>query len=205
VPLTLPYARLNLRRNPFGELGRDERAALAVVEVGDLAERLERPGIAVQLLGGSGCGKTTWLLALRRRFAAAPFVKVVEGVRTRVPRGHPVFVDDAHLLPPARRRRLLRRRASFVLTTHVDLEPELQRCGLEPLTVRPAATQGAERLERAFALRVEAARRGPGPLPRVPRSAVEELARRFGDDVRSMEQELYHAFVALEEVRDVEV
>jgi len=205
VPVTLPYARLNLRRNPFGELGPEERAAIAVVEADGLAERLQKPGLAVQILGGCGCGKTTWLLALLRGFPGAPFVKVVEGVRTALPAGHPLFVDDAHLLPPTRRRRLFGRRASFVLTTHVDLAAEIERCGLAAFTVRPAETQDVERLERAFALRVEAARRDSGPLPRVPRAMVEELVRRFGSDVRSMEHCLYHAFVTLGGVRDVEV
>lgn len=203
--LTLPYARLNLRRNPFGELEPEERAELAVTGVEGLAERLRRPGVAVQLLGDSGCGKTTHLLALRRRFLDAPFVKVIQGVRTRVPAGYPVFVDDAHLLPPAQRLRLFRRSASFVLTTHRDLSAELERRGLEPVVVRPAETLDAQRLERLVHLRIEAARRGPGRVPRVPRAAVEELLRRHGDDVRSMEQVLYGAFVDLKECGDVEL
>lgn len=203
--LTLPYARLNLRRNPFGELEPEERARLAVTAVDGIAKRLRRPGLAVQLLGGPGCGKTTHLLALLRRFVGAPFVKVFEGVQVRIPRGHPLFLDDAHLLPAARLRRALRRPASFVLTSHVDLAAEIERCGLEALTVGPAEAHDADLLGRVFAVRVEAARRGPGPLPRVPRAAVEELVRRFGSDVRSMEHCLYRAFVTLGGVRDVEV
>ena len=205
MALTLPYAHLNLRRNPFGELEPEERAELAVTEVVDLAERLRRPGVAVQLLGGSGCGKTTHLLALRRRFRGAPFVKVIQGVRTRVPAGNPVFVDDVHLLPPTCRRRLFRRPVSFALTTHCDLSADLVRCGLEPLVVRPAEALDADRLERLVHLRIEAARRGSGPLPRVTRAAAEKLLGRHGHDVRSMEQMLYGAFVELKERGDVEV
>lgn len=205
MALTLPYACLNLRRNPFGELEPEERAVLAVTEVVDLAERLRRPGVAVQLLGSSGCGKTTHLLALRRRFRDAPFVKVIQGVRTRVPAGHPVFVDDAHLLQPACRRRLFRRPASFALTTHYDLSADLVGCGLEPVVVRPAEALDADRLERLVHLRIEAARRGFGPLPRVTRAAVEKLLSRHGDDVRSMEQVLYGAFADLKECGDVDV
>lgn len=203
--LTLPYAHLNLRRNPYGELAAETRARVAVVEVGDLAERLRCPGVVVQLLGDSGCGKTTHLLALYLRFPGAPFVTALEGVRSRVPQGHPLFVDDVHLLPRRQRLRLFRRPVSFVVTTHRDLTPEVEDCGLQTRLVRPAEGLDADRLERLLNLRVEAARRGAGPLPRVPRGAAEELLRRFGHDVRGMERVLYDAFASLKECGDAQV
>ncbi|MEW6364974.1 MAG: hypothetical protein AB1714_10080 [Acidobacteriota bacterium] len=205
VPLTLPYAHLNLRRNPFGELERAERAELAEVEVDELVECVRRPGVAVQLLGGSGCGKTTHLLAIHRRFASAPYVKVIDGTRARVPFGHPVHVDDAHLLASSERRRLLHRPASFVLTTQCDLSEEIARSGLRSVVVRPHQLLSADLLERVFARRVEAARRGPGPVPRLARSTVEALIERWGPDVRSMERALYEALARLEECGYVRV
>jgi hypothetical protein len=205
LPPSLPYAHLNLRRNPFGELEAEERAELAVAEVGSLVARVRRPGAAVQLLGPSGSGKTTWLLAIRRHFPGAPFVKVHERVRTRVPSGHPLFVDDAHLLPPRQRRRLLSRPISFILCTHLDLAQELAALGLEAVTVTPGGSLSAELLEVAFARRVEAARRGPGAVPRVPRTTVERLLAGCGGDVRSMELALYQAVVRLRECGDVQV
>ena len=61
----LAFAHLNLRRNPFGEPLRAERGELAVADrsmLEEWVERLQRPGFAVQFLGGCGRGKTTHLL-----------------------------------------------------------------------------------------------------------------------------------------------
>jgi hypothetical protein len=205
VPDALPYARLNLRRNPFGELDLATRAGLAVAEVRPLAAALVEPGHVVQFLGESGRGKTTLLVALRSRFPAAPYVKIPVTGRARLPRGHPLFVDDAQLLSPRRLRRLFGRRASFAITSHVDLSVEGEQPGLRWTTVRPAEHLDEETLARIFGLRVEAARRAPGPVPRVPRETVEKLIGFHGEDVRAMELTLYEAIQRLREVGNVEV
>jgi len=67
-PIALPFAHLNLRRNPFGELDLSQRAALAVVDVDRFVRRLAQPGYAVQFTGDRGRGKTTHLLAILRHF-----------------------------------------------------------------------------------------------------------------------------------------
>ncbi len=136
---------------------------------------------------------------------AKSFVKVIEGTRTRVPSGSPVLVDDAHLLSDRQRRALLRRTASFVLTTHRDLEDDVLAAGFESVVVRPAEYLSAERLHVAFARRIEAVRRGPGPVPRLERATVGRLLARFHDDVRSMEHELYEAFSRLRGCTDVQL
>jgi hypothetical protein len=64
---SLPYAHLNLRRNPFGEFSEDERTALALVDIEPIIERLNNPGYVVQFVGEKGYGKTTHLLAIRSR------------------------------------------------------------------------------------------------------------------------------------------
>jgi len=55
----LPYANINLRFNPFGELNPDERQQLACVDVSGLAQYLSAPRTAVQFLADHGRGKTT--------------------------------------------------------------------------------------------------------------------------------------------------
>jgi hypothetical protein len=201
------YAHLNLTRNPFGEASAADRAATAVTELGDLPERLARPGFAVQIIGDSGRGKTTHLLALRRSFPEAPWVRIDPGATPpRIPAGTPLFVDEAQYLSVWRRRRLYRDRArSLALGTHVDLRAELARAGFEVHTIRPAAEVSVERLEAIFHARIAWARRAPGPVPVVPRRTIEALIARLRCDVRAMEGLLYEALQRAEEIGDVEV
>jgi hypothetical protein len=201
----LPYAHLNLRRNPFGELDLDSRAELAVADVAELVLKLATPGQVVQLLGEGGRGKTTLLLALRAHFPGTPYVKIREGERPRIPRSDPLFLDDVQLLSPRKRRRVFRRRVSFAIVSHVDLQAELEALGLRVTSVWPAARLDAAVLQRVFGLRVEAARRGPGRVPRVSRDTVLKLIKRHGGNVRAMELTLYEAVQRMKEVGDVEV
>jgi len=201
----LPYVRQNLRRNPFGELDLETRAALAVAEVGELIALLGTPGRVIQLLGGSGRGKTTFLLAVRDRFPGAPYLEIRQGERGRIPHGHPLFVDDVHLLPAGQRKRLFGRRASFVVCTHEDLSAELESYGLRVTRIRPAERLSAEALERIFRRRIEAARRGLGPVPWVSRDTVQSLIRQHGENVRAMELALYEGVQRLREVGDVQL
>ena len=59
---TLPFAHLNLRRNPFGEFSAEEWTALADVEVEEFDEFLREPGSVVQFLGEKGSARrlTCW-------------------------------------------------------------------------------------------------------------------------------------------------
>jgi hypothetical protein len=203
------YAHLNLTRNPFGEASGAERATLAVIDVEhsiELTRRLARPGFAVQVLGDSGRGKTTHLLALRLAFPEAPWVRVDPGARPRIPSGAPLFLDEAQYLSSWRRRRIFRRNGrSLALGTHVDLREELERFGFEVRTIRPAEDASVDRLEAIFRARIAWARRASGPVPVVPRRTVELLVARLHDDVRAMEGLLYEALQRAEEIGDVEV
>lgn len=196
-PPGLPFAHLNLRRNPFGEPAPEERAALAVAEVEPWAARLARGRFALQLVGECGRGKTTHLLALHARFPGAPLVRLGPDLPLAVAPGPLVFVDEAQHLPPRRRAALFRACGALALTTHEDLAPELRAAGLEVETVRLSGLDPA-RLEAILTRRLEWARRGPGPIPTLAPGACERLVARFGDDVRAIEDHLYEQVQRLE-------
>lgn len=202
-PASLPFAHLNLRRNPFGELDLSSWAELAVVEVDHLVPRLREPGYAVQFMGEKGRGKTTHMLALVRRFPDARYVHVCENQRPPIPHGHPLFIDEIQRVPRRRRRRLLRRRVSLVVGTHEDLRPELAAAGFEVETICVAGGLDARRLGRILNLRIEAARRGPGPLPQVTPQTARAMIDRFGDDVRAIQGAMYDLFQTLTGIQDV--
>lgn len=207
TPPGLPFAHLNLRRNPFGEATRAERAALAVAsdrEVDGWVERLGGARFALQLVGDCGRGKTTHLLALHARFPAAPFTRLEPDLPARVDPAPLVFVDEAQLLPARRRRALFRACRALALATHEDLQPELQAAGLEVETVRLTGLDPA-RLAAILTRRLEWARRGPGPIPWLADDACARLVARFGDDVRAIEDHLYGVFQQLDQVRQVNV
>lgn len=201
--MELAYANLNLRRNPFGEATTAERTWLAVADVDDLVERLRRPGFAVQFVGERGRGKTSHLMAIRAHLPDAPYVHVGEGEWPRIPRGHPLLLDETQRLPSPRRWLVFRRGVSFAIGTHVDHASELRAAGLDVVTVRPAEVTTLERLEAIVRRRIEWARRGPGPVPTVPRAVLARLLAEFGDDVRAMEHVLFEAVQRTREVGDV--
>ena len=204
MTLTLPYAHLNLRRNPFGEVPANERAALAVVDVEELASLLARPPFVAQFVGEAGRGKTTHLLALRSRFPDAPYVHVGEGERPALPDGPVLFVDETQRLSRFKRRQLFRRGIALAIGTHEDHELELRQLRAPFRTVLVGGTS-IDRLAQIVERRLESARRGPGPIPRIPRASLQALVDRFGDDVRAIEHELYERIQGLDEIADVHV
>jgi hypothetical protein len=195
----LPFADLNLCRNPFGEVGRADRGRLAVVEVDHCVQRLKRARYAVQFLGGQGRGKTTHLLAILRAVPGAAYVWVDERGRARIPQGRPLLIDEIQRLPHRRRRRLWRRMVPLALGTHEDLREELARDGYEVETVHAAAGLDAGRLARILNRRIEFFRRDPGPLPRIERETAQAMIDRFGDDLRAIQWHLYERFQNLSE------
>ncbi len=205
MPLTLPYAHLNLRVNPFGEVPFEQRGALAIVDVRHLVESLSRPGFAAQFMGGMGRGKTTHMLALREHFPNAPYYYFAEGAPIPAIVEAPLlFLDETQRLPRRVRAQLFRCAASFVIGTHADHSSEFRKAGLRYETVRIQGLS-VEHLQAIIDRRIEWARRGPGPVPRVAPAATRALLRRFGDDVRSIEIYLYDIFQSLTEVKDVQV
>jgi len=189
-----PFAALNLKWNPFGAPLRHERPALAVAEVDidALAAFVARPGRAVQLMGQPGHGKTTHLFALHARFAGSALWLLREGEPPPAIADAPVvFVDEFQRLPTAARRELLGRRASFVFTTQTSQLAALSRAGVETRAVDLVGFD-LVRLRRYVELRLEWARAGAGPLPKLPSGLLHTLAREHMGDVRAIERALYY-------------
>ena len=187
----LAYAALNLRRNPFGELDLSQRAELAVVELEPYVRRLAEPGFALQLMGDKGRGKTTHLLAIGRRFRQAPYFRVPEVGAVAIPEAPVILADEIQRLGRRQRCRLFHPGRSLALGTHEDFAGELRRAGFVVETVAVAASLDAARLAEIVNRRIEAARRGPGPVPEVSLDVARELLSQFGDDVRRIEWHLY--------------
>jgi len=196
----LPFAHLNLRWNPFGEPTPEERAGLAIVTLPEL-----RSGDVVQIVGESGHGKTTHLLALRASHRHAVYEKVEEGEdrwRSRLPSAGPFLLDEAQRLRPRLRRRLFATAETLALGTHEDLSTLTER----PVhTVHLSRLTTVARLQAIVERRIEWARRGSGPVPVVPEDALLALASTYGSDVRAIEWRLYEIFQHLKEPGHVQV
>ena len=198
--LQLPFAHLNLRFNPFGELPPDARARLAVVTLPEL-----RPRDPVQLIGDSGRGKTTHLLALRARHPEAVYERLHDDQDLCAPHVFPgtgtYLLDEAQRLTPRDLRRLADLPLAIALGTHHDLS---HAAGRRLRTVRVDAVD-RDTLRAIVERRIEWARRGPGALPVVTDDALDALLSRHGSDVRAMEGTLYEAVQKMEAVGHVQV
>lgn len=194
----LAFAYLNLRYNPFGELPREQRADVAVVAPLVLGVR----GI-VQVLGKSGRGKSTHLLAWRSRIQGASYEYLPEGQDFLSAKELPdtFLVDEAQRLRRDELDRLFRHVPRLVLGTHEDLSARTSR----DVTTVVLEGMNAERLGEILQRRIDAARRGPGSIPRLRRETLEQLVSRYEDDVRAIEGHLYDVFQRLEGPSDVEV
>jgi ABC-type uncharacterized transport system YnjBCD ATPase subunit len=198
APITLAFAHLNLRFNPFGELDPEERARVAV-----LPPLGVRSGEVVQVMGEAGRGKTTHLLAWHAAIPASGYEYVPEGSDRLRTLSLPAvfFADEAQRLCRRDLDRLFCSVDRLVIATHADLAPLARR------PVRTLVLEGLDldKLEGIVSRRIEAARRGTGPVPSLSRASLAALIRRFGDDLRSLEAHLYEVFQSLEEPCDVEV
>ena len=203
--ILLPFAHLNLRFNPFGELDRTQRTDLAVAEVSVLVPRLQQPGFAVQFIDDGGCGKTSHILAIHRYFRSAPYIRLDEVDGSPIPTGNPLFLDELQTVPKWRRKIVFRRPVSFVIGSHQDHSAELRKEGITTRTIIPSESLCQETLHLIFHRRIELARRSPDPVPRIPQQTVQDLIGLCGKDVRKMENVLYDAFQNLKEVADVKL
>jgi hypothetical protein len=197
--LGLPFAHLNLRWNPFGEPPLPARSRLAVVDLPEM-----RPWDVVQIVGDSGRGKTTHLLALHAQHPGSVYVRMHEGEdrwRGPVPTRGVFLLGEAQRLRAGDLRRLLAAGLSVGLGTHDDLSPAAGR----PLRTVRADVMDTARLRAIVNRRLEWARRGPGPVPAVPDAVLTLLVARHGTDVRAIEGVLYDAVQRLEEPGNVEV
>ena len=204
--MQLPFAHLNLRYNPFGELPLEARPALAILDPEPYLELLSQPRAALQFMGERGRGKTTHLLTLRA-LEPGPYLHLPEeGPLPEVPLREPLlYLDETQRLPRRVRKALYRGPSRLVLGAHEDHADELRRAGRPVTTVLVGASLTPERLALILERRIEAARRAPGPVPEVPLASLESLLSRFGDDLRAIEHHLYERVQALEEPSHVQV
>jgi hypothetical protein len=194
--LARPFAHLNLRHNPFGELDHQTFVDLAVVDIAEFATLLQKPKQALQFVGKHGRGKTTRLRVLHAQFATAPYVQIYP--EDRPPAFAPAslhFVDSVDHLRPRVRRKLLTDADSVAVTTHIDLSAEFAKAGFRVRTVVVAGLT-TELLSEIVHRRIEHARRGAGELPTVEADELEILIAQFGDDLRTIESVLYERFQA---------
>lgn len=200
---SLPFAHLNLRCNPFGELSISEWTAQADVDLSPILGALDQPRSAVQLIGDKGFGKTTHLLALRARCESAGYVHIPEGERRGLPTGSPVLIDEAQRLTMLQRWQLFRSSVPLVLGTHHDFQNALLRSGRHVLTIHVETQVNSDRLHRILNARIAAARRHPGAIPTVSRSTVDQLMAQFGPNIRQIVHELYARIQRLSEVAEL--
>lgn len=188
----LPLAWCNLRRNPFGELTRQERIELAVVKVDAIMARLPTSRHAVQLIGDCGRGKTTRMLVLAASLPDASYVYLPEDEPCPgIPEGSPLLIDEAQRLPRRVRRTVFDTGLPLVLATHTDLRRPLKRAGYQVHTEEIGGDNDANLIVEVMNRRIDSSRLDDGPVPRFTTSDAVELLRRFGSDVRGMEGYLY--------------
>jgi hypothetical protein len=203
---SLPFAHLNLRRNPFGELPLSDWAALADVDVQECDGFLSKPWATVQFVGEKGNGKTTHLLAIRDRIPESVYVHFPEGEKTEIPVGNPLLIDEAQRMTRWQQWKVFRSGIPLVLGTHRDFTGELKRAGRRVKTVVVYERMSASRLVRIIQARIEWVRRDAGPVPQLSHETADRLLTRFGPDVRRIFYELYGIFQNLPEgCIDVEV
>jgi len=201
--LQLPYAGLNLRCNPFGELSVDDWTALAVVDVDSIVALLGNPEAAVQFVGEKGYGKTTHLLSLRGRLPNSGYVHIPEGQKAELPTGNPVMVDEAQRLTFWQRRRLFPSSVALVLGTHRDFHAELRRAGRYVKTIAVERGTTPERLRKLVDARIQWARRDDDDVPVVTEATITSLLHKYGPNIRGALHELYSLFQNLDGIRDV--
>ena len=192
----LPFARLNLIRNPFGELTPAERAEAAVIDFSRWRQLLQQSEpVAIQFVGECGRGKSTHLHALKHKLSESAYVYLPEdGPLPKIPIGSPLLIDEAQRLGWRRRREAFGRGVHLVLGTHVDLSKPLRRAGYDVQTYEVSQQVSAEHLQRIFQRRIELARLGEGKLPDVSAALIRTLMNRHQDCIRAMEADLYEHF-----------
>jgi hypothetical protein len=194
----LAFAHLNLRYNPFGALSLEGMGELALVDTDRYRNCLQPERAALQFVGEKGYGKTTRLRALCRELPGAVYVRIPPDRRVEVPTGSPLLVDESQNLGWWRRRRLFAGPSRLVLGTHVDHTRELVRHGRLVTTIAVADETTPDLLHRLIQRRIEAARRGAGPIPVVEFETVQKLLEQHGPDVRTILAILYNRFQSLE-------
>ena len=189
----MPWAWCNLSRNPFGELTRDERVDVAVVDVDHIAQSASKEHRAVQLIGGCGRGKTTRMLVLHDQLADSSYTYLPEDTPCpSIPAGRPVLIDEAQRLPRRIRKQIFTTGLPLILATHRNLTRPLRRAGYEVTTFRIGHHNSAEHVCELLNRRIQASRlHSDDPVPTLSIDDATTLVNRFGSNIRAMESYLY--------------
>ncbi len=192
-----PYYRWNLRRNPFGELTRQERAELAVVEQLDrYVAIVQSPKAALQFVGDCGFGKTSHLLALLREIPTASYVYFPEdGPRPSLPRSDLLLIDEAQRMGFWRFFRMIRSSSPIVLGTHVDFTRLLSFAGFKVTTIDVCQEKTPAQLAEILNRRIRASQLSSRESRvRINEAFASHLLSQFGSNVRAIESHLYTQF-----------
>ena len=191
----LPWARFNLHRNPFGELTQDERAELAVVEIGYLTAMLGDSRQAVQFIGQCGRGKTTRMLKLRSNLPTSSYTYIPEQPPCpAIASGNPILIDEAQRLSRSALESVLRSRCPLVFATHKDLGRSLRKHGYRVHTEHIGKGNSPKLICELLNRRIEASRLHSGDIPVLSMEDAESLVAEFGSDIRGIENSLYLRF-----------
>jgi energy-coupling factor transporter ATP-binding protein EcfA2 len=206
-----PFAHLNLRRNPFGDLsGVSEPLDRVGTSVSEWADWLATSRRMIEFVGPRGCGKSVRLRALANLVASADdgAVEVVE-VEGRAPlEWHDaewLFVDEAQFVRTEEWRRLAASPpAGLAVASHESLERVAKRLAFDRRSI-DCATVDARRISQMVHTRIEAVRRKSGAPPSVSEEACDWLMSKYGANLRRCVSHLYEVFQRLEHPVEVTV
>ena len=198
-----PFHALGFRCNPFRALTDEEWGEIALLPP-EVADALPAGG-HLQIVGETGSGKTSALLALWKHFREEGRSVVYE----YLPAGTTTFradlrspdvllLDEAQRLNRRARRRLAaaaKGAARLILSSHEDLSPLFERSGVALTTVRLTAPSSA-RLRHMLHRRLAYFALPAGRFPPFSDDALDALRRACGGNLRAMERCLYEAFQA---------
>ena len=202
-----PLQRLGLVENPFRVMGEGEvlDRLMDPAILGDAEARLRSGAHVVQVVGQSGWGKTTRLIALKRageqrlheRWVSEYVRPESTGLTIPPPPLDCWCIDEAQRMRPALLRRIIKRarHADFrlVVGTHVSIEHECRTAGVEWSTIRlaPPTIRAIERFTRT---RILAALRNGLDAPRPAPAALDLLDRQTAGNLHLVEEILYEVF-----------
>ncbi|KAA1260801.1 hypothetical protein LF1_33430 [Rubripirellula obstinata] len=194
-PAWQPWSRLNLFRNPFGELSIAERAELAIVNENLLDQITLDLRTAIEFIGDCGRGKSTRLHWLGSRLPQATYVYLPEeGPVPAIPFGNPLIIDEAQRMNRSAKRSVFATGVPLILGTHQSLSRCLRRWGYQVQSVRIGQQNTASLIQQILNRRIEASRSGDGPIPIVSAQEAGWLFDEFGSDLRSVEGFMYEQF-----------
>ena len=191
----MPLSKLNLWRNPFGELSRDERVHLAVIDPSEYELCHIEQWQAVQFIGDCGNGKRTRMLCFHKHCSESSYVYLPEDEPCpSIAEGTPVLIDEAQRLPRRVMRALFSTGLPLILATHKDLRKPLEKSGYTVKTIAIGNGNSPQHIQKVLNRRIESSRLSLDPVPAISLRDATQLHERFGGDIRSIEHHLYDQY-----------